>query len=42
LDLHRTLLKSGGQLLAAFQKIFAKIWEMYQPIGRKRLKFKTE
>jgi hypothetical protein len=34
-DLHITLLKSGRKLLAAFQKSFAKNWEMYQPIGRK-------
>jgi hypothetical protein len=42
LDLHRTLLKNGKQLLAAFQKSFAKIREKYEPIGRESLKFKTE
>jgi hypothetical protein len=41
-DLHRTPLKNGRQLLAAFQKSCAKIWEKYEPKGRKRLKFKTE
>jgi hypothetical protein len=35
-------MKNGRQLLAAFQKSFAQIWEKYEPIGRKRLKFKTE
>ncbi len=32
-DLHRTLLKKGRQLLATFQKSFAKIREKYEPIG---------
>jgi hypothetical protein len=32
-------LKSGRQLLAAFQKSFAKIRKMYQPIVRKGIKF---
>jgi hypothetical protein len=41
-DLHRTLLKSGSQLLAAFQKSLVEIWEMYKPIGRKELNFKRE
>jgi hypothetical protein len=41
-NLHRTLLKNGRQPLAAFQKSFVKIREMYKPIRRKRLKFKTE
>jgi hypothetical protein len=41
-DLHRTLLKNVRQLLAAFQKGFVKIREMYQPIGRQGLKFKKE
>jgi hypothetical protein len=40
--LHGTLLKSDRQLLGSFQKSFVKIWEMYQPIGRKGLKFKRE
>jgi hypothetical protein len=31
-----------GSYLAYFQKSFVKIWEMYQPIGRKGLKFKRE
>jgi hypothetical protein len=39
LGFHITLLKSSRQLLAAFQKGLAKIREMYQPIGRKELKF---
>jgi hypothetical protein len=38
-DFHKIVLKSGRQLLAAFQKSFAKIREMYQPIGRKGFKF---
>jgi hypothetical protein len=41
-DLHITVLKSGRKLLATFQKSFAKIREMYQPIGRKGLKFIRE
>jgi hypothetical protein len=40
--LHITLLKSGRQLLAAFEKRFAKIEEIYKPTGRKRLKFIRE
>ncbi len=39
-DLHRTFLESGLKPLAAFQKGFVKIWEMFQPIGRKGSKFK--
>jgi hypothetical protein len=35
--LHRTLLKGGRQLRAAFQKVFAKISEMYETTGRKEL-----
>jgi hypothetical protein len=41
-DLHRTLLKSGLEPLASFQEDFVKMWEMFQPIGRKILKFKRE
>jgi hypothetical protein len=41
-DLLITILKNGRQLLAAFQKSFVKIWEIYQPIERQELKFKRE
>jgi hypothetical protein len=41
-NLHRRIWKSGKPPLAAFQKSFVKIREMYQPVGRKRLKFTTE
>jgi hypothetical protein len=41
-DLHRTLLKSNRQLLAAVQKSFVKIQEIYYPIGIRGLKFKRE
>jgi hypothetical protein len=34
--------KNSRRLLVAFQKSFATIREKYEPIGRKRLKFKTE
>jgi hypothetical protein len=34
--------KSGLEPLAAFQKGFVKIREMFQPIGRKGSKFKRE
>jgi hypothetical protein len=38
-DLLGTLLKNGRKSLVAFQKNFAKIWEICQPIGKKGLKF---
>jgi hypothetical protein len=41
-DLHRTPLKSSRQKLRALQNSFAKIQGMWQPIGRKGLKFKRE
>jgi hypothetical protein len=34
--------RQAATVLATFQKNFAKIWEMYEPIGRKILQFKTE
>jgi hypothetical protein len=34
-DLHRTLLKCGRKQLAAFQKSFMKIREMWRPLGTK-------
>jgi hypothetical protein len=39
-DLHRTPLKSGLKPFASFQKGFVKIKEIFQLIGRERLKFK--
>jgi hypothetical protein len=41
-DLHRTLFKSSLKPLASFQKGFIKIPELFQPKGRKGLKFKRE
>jgi ABC-type Fe3+-hydroxamate transport system substrate-binding protein len=34
--------QQAATVLAAFQKSFAQIREKYEPIGRKRLKSKTE
>jgi hypothetical protein len=34
--------RQAATVLAAFQKSFVKIWEMYDPQGRRGLKFKRE
>jgi hypothetical protein len=38
-DLHKILLKSGGQPLAAFQNSFVEIQGMCQPVGKGGLLF---